>query len=89
MQVQWPIFIFCLLIHAGIYQTSVRKDRGIRLASGILVMMLAWVAWYGATLIENSAGQLTLELLQQVLLRAPYYMPFLSFLVYARQGKAA
>lgn len=86
MQVQIPIFIFCLLLHAGIYQTSARVDCRSRLIFGLVALASTWVVWYLGQFIgsQDNTGA-NLLLLARVLVNAPYYVPFLSFLVYIKR----
>ena len=87
MQVQLPIFILCLLIHAGIYQTSPRQERLKPLVLGLLVMAGTWVAWYAGIYLGRQKGQesMLMSMLGFVLINAPYYIPFTSFLVYLKR----
>lgn len=86
MQVQIPIFIFCLLIHAGIYQTSARVDCKTRLILGLAALASTWVAWYfGQHIGSLDNADTNFRLFGKVLVNAPYYVPFLSFLVYIKR----
>ncbi len=86
MQVQLPIFFFCLLIHAGIFLTSNKFDRRSRLLAAIAVQLMTWVIWYGGAILEPETN-IMLYWLGIILVNAPYYFPFFSFLVYIRSGK--
>lgn len=83
MPVNIPLFILCLLIHAGITLTSPKPDRRLRFMAGLAVLFNTWPAWYAGTLL-TSADEGGTQLLGVVLQNAPYYLPFLSFLVYLR-----
>ena len=87
MQVQLPLFFFCLLIHAGIFQTSNKFDRKSRLLGGVAVQMMTWLLWYCGTLLEPETN-IALFWLGRILVNAPYYFPFVSFLVYIRRLNA-
>ena len=83
MPVKIPLFILCLLIHAGIYLTSARTDRRLYFMAGLAVPFNTWPAWYGGSLlVATSRGGM--QLLGIVLQNASFYLPFLSFLVYLR-----
>lgn len=86
MQVQLPIFILSLLVHAGIFLTSDRNDRRPRFLAGLAILFNTWPAWYAGFVMATSADMVYLWL-GMALFRAPYYLPFLSFLVYWRSGK--
>ena len=83
MQVQLPIFFFCLLIHAGIFLTSNKFDRKFRLLGGLTGQFLTWLIWYGGSLVGPETN-IALYWLGRFLINAPYYFPFFSFLVYIR-----
>lgn len=87
MQVQLPIFILCLLIHAGIFQTSARQDRVSRFVLGLLMLFTTWAAWFAGYQLNQMNGNesMVTSMLGIVLLNAPYYIPFLSFLVYTKR----
>lgn len=86
MQVQLPIFLLSLLVHAGIFLTSPAADRRLRLMAGLAIAFSSWPAWYGGmlmTLYPDAAS----PWLGSLLSRAPYYLPLLSFLVYLRRSR--
>jgi len=84
MQVQLPIFFLCLLIHAGIFLTSEEFDRKRRLLGGMAILSLTWLVWYGGTFVAPDS-HIILDSLGRLFRNAPYYFPFLSFLVYIRK----
>jgi len=88
MQVQIPLFILCLLVHAGIFLTSAKPDRRLRFMAGLAVLFATWPAWYSGVILSTSGlttGQGGMAWLVIMLVNAPYYLPLLSFLVYWRR----
>ena len=86
MQVQLPIFILSLLVHAGIFLTSAKSDRRLRFMAGLAILFNTWPAWYAGLVIEASP-EVAWQWLGKALSLAPYYLPLLSFLVYFRTGE--
>jgi|GEM_PF-1527290 hypothetical protein len=84
MQVQLPIFILCLLLHTGIFLTSGKRDRKPRFIAALLFLSCTWPVWYAGLLLEISDVSLY-QLLGLFLEKAPYYLPFCTFLVYIRR----
>ena len=83
MQVQLPIFLLSLVVHAGIFLTSQATDRRLRLMAGLTLVFCTWPAWYRGMVMTTSPGG-PLAWLSVLLIWAPYYLPVLSFLVYWR-----
>lgn len=83
MQVQIPIFLLSLLVHAGIFLTSRAPDRRLRLMAGLAVVFATWPSWYSGMVMTVSPDGL-ISWLARVLTWAPYYLPVCSFLVYWR-----
>ena len=86
MQVQLPIFLLSLILHAGIFLTSRLPDRKLRLMAGLAVVFSTWPAWYSGVVMTTTPDS-ALAWLSRLLTLAPYFLPLLSFLVY-RRGRA-
>lgn len=86
MQVQLPIFIISLLVHGGIFLTSGKSDCKLRLMAGLAVLFNTLPVWYVG---EHLLGEenTVFDWLGLFMRAAPYYFPFLSFLVYIRRDK--
>ena len=56
-------------------------------ALGLLVMAVTWVAWFAGDYLNGQEDQesMLVSILGLVLLNAPYYIPFSSFLVYLKR----
>lgn len=85
MSVEIPLTVLILLIHVALYASSLRPDRLWRLLQAVLVLLLAWplLVLSGLEALRGEAW----ELVSPVLAAAPFYMPFLSFLVYLRRRR--
>ena len=84
MQVQLPIIILCLLLHAGIFLTSARQDKNPRLIAALGFLLCTWPVWYAGLLLEPSNVTLY-HWLGRLMVKAPYFLPLCTFLVYIRR----
>ena len=84
MQVQLPVFILSLLVHAGIFLTSEKTDRKLSLMAGLTIVFMTWPLWYSGYMLGTPSASLDIASLMAY---APYYLPILSFLVYYRPNK--
>ena len=86
MSVEIPLAVLILLIHLALYASSLRPDRLWRLLQAVLVILLAWplLVLAGLEALQGKAG----GYLAPLLAAAPFYMPFLSFLVYLRRRRS-
>jgi hypothetical protein len=76
-----------MLVHVGLYLTSAKIDRRRKFLTGLAILLFTWPAWYAG--VQMSAADATVyQVLGKVLFRAPYYLPFLSFLAYWRTSKS-
>lgn len=86
MQVQLPIFILSFLVHAAIYLTSSKPDRRLRMMAGLALLFNTYPIWFGGQYLEGGTS-VAMQWLSLLMVKAPYYFPLLSFLVYIRGKK--
>ena len=84
MQAPLPFFIFCLLVHLGVYLSSGRADRRLKLMAGLAILFNTWPLWWGGILLLD-ADDLIYRNLGQVLRLAPFWVPLLSFIIYLKR----
>lgn len=85
MKAEIPFFILCVLIHIGVYLSSGRPDRRLKLMAGLAVLFNTWPAWYGGVILAETSATGFTHYLGVFLRLAPLYLPLLSFLVYLKQ----